>query len=98
TPQTALRDAERLVRVGAANPLVIDFLREDGQKPHEASLRIYNHGEPVSLSRRVPLLENMGFRVVSERTFEMGAGETGAGETAKGAPVYLHDMELESAD
>ncbi len=48
---------------------------------------IYHHGETVSLSRRVPLLENMGFRVISERTFEASAGD---------ARVFVHDMEIES--
>src|SRR5690606_19415098 len=44
---------------------------------------------PVALSRRVPLLENMGFRVISERTFEIGEPDEGQ--------VFLHDMQLESA-
>ena len=35
------------------------------------------------------MLENMGFRVISERTFEVG--EHGA------VPVFVHDMELENA-
>jgi glutamate dehydrogenase len=96
-PQTALRDAAKLVGISAGNPIGIAFLREDGQKPKEASLRIYHHGAPVALSRRVPLLENMGFRVVSERTFEIeGGGDTEPGSS--GSPVFLHDMELESAD
>ncbi len=43
----------------------------------------------MTLSRRVPILENMGFRVISERTFEVGDGETGR--------VFVHDMELKNA-
>ena len=42
------------------------------QKPEQAALKIYHHGSPVALSRRVPVLENIGFRVISERTFEVG--------------------------
>ncbi|MBX3531159.1 MAG: NAD-glutamate dehydrogenase [Rhizobiaceae bacterium] len=91
-PQIALRDAAMLAGVDAQNPIAIAFLREEGQKPAETSLRIAHHGAPVALSRRVPLLENMGFRVVSERTFEIDGDADGA------APVFLHDMELESAD
>jgi hypothetical protein len=45
--------------------------------------------QPVALSRRVPLLENMGFRVISERTFEIG--EKGDSQ------IFIHDMELENA-
>ena len=43
----------------------------------------------MALSRRVPVLENMGFRVISERTFEVGDDE--------GDKVFIHDMELENA-
>jgi glutamate dehydrogenase len=96
SPQTALRDAGKLAQISPDSPIGIDFVREEGQEPSETSLRIYHRGAPVSLSRRVPLLENMGFRVVSERTFHIeGAPEDGA---AAEASIFLHDMELESAD
>ena len=52
-------------------------------------MKIYHHGSAVALSRRVPILENIGFRVISERTFEIDDHPAG--------PVFLHDMELENA-
>jgi glutamate dehydrogenase len=88
TPEVGLRDAAALTGIGPDNPIAIGFHRDsDGAETH-ADLKIYHHGAPVALSRRVPLLENMGFRVISERTFEI---ETGDGV------AFLHDMELESA-
>jgi glutamate dehydrogenase len=84
----ALVDAERIGRISAENPILVDFYRDDGQGAEQASLKIYHHGSPVSLSRRVPILENAGFRVISERTFEIGEGS---------AKVFLHDMELENS-
>jgi glutamate dehydrogenase len=88
----ALRDAQYLSQVDAARTIAIDFYRDTGQKPSEASLKIYHHGAPVALSRRVPLLENMGFRVISERTFEVPDDGDGGKGTA-----FIHDMELENA-
>jgi glutamate dehydrogenase len=88
-PADAIRDAACIEALSAGNPIAIDLRREAGQAPEHAGLKIYHHGEPVALSRRVPLLENMGFRVISERTFEIDEGTA--------APVFLHDMELESA-
>lgn len=88
-PHTALIDASRIAALSAEDPLAIDFHRRADQSDTQAALKIYHFGTPVALSRRVPLLENMGFRVISERTFEMI--EPG------GSPVFLHDMELESA-
>lgn len=85
----ALLDASRIVSISPANPIAIDYYRDAGQMPEQASLKIYHHGSPVALSRRVPVLENIGFRVISERTFEIG--EDGSEK------VFLHDMELENA-
>ena len=72
-----------------SNPIAIDYYRHADQAPSQAALKIYHFGSPVALSRRVPVLENMGFRVISERTFEVGDDE--------GDKVFIHDMELENA-
>ncbi|MGX8011334.1 NAD-glutamate dehydrogenase [Mesorhizobium sp. ORM8.1] len=85
----ALTDAGRIAGINAANPIAIDYYRHADQKPHQAALKIYHFGSPVALSRRVPVLENIGFRVISERTFEVG--EDG------GDTVFVHDMELENS-
>ncbi len=90
TATVALVDAERITKVDADNPISIDYYRDTGQTATQASLKIYHHGSPVALSRRVPILENIGFRVISERTFEIGGNDAGK--------VFIHDMELESAD
>jgi glutamate dehydrogenase len=87
----ALVDAGRIAGIDADNPIDIDYYRDTGQSATQASLKIYHHGAPVALSRRVPILENIGFRVISERTFEIG------GDDASGM-VFIHDMELESTN
>ncbi|AEH85662.1 NAD-glutamate dehydrogenase [Mesorhizobium opportunistum] len=85
----ALVDAGRIAKIGADNPIAIDYYRHAEQKPHQAALKIFHHASPVALSRRVPLLENIGFRVISERTFEVGDVQSGR--------VFIHDMELENS-
>ena len=85
----ALRDAGRIAGLDASNPIAIDYYRHAEQGPSQAALKIYHFGSPVALSRRVPVLENMGFRVISERTFEVGDDE--------GDKVFIHDMELDNA-
>jgi glutamate dehydrogenase len=89
TAAEALLDARRVAVIGPERPIAIDYYRHAGQKPEQAALKIYHHGEPVALSRRVPILENIGFRVISERTFEVQGGPDG--------PTFIHDMELENA-
>ena len=88
-PKEALRDARRMASLGPDSPIAIDYYRHEGQPPERAALKIHHFARPVSLSRRVPLLENMGFRVISERTFEISDGQR---ET-----IFLHDMEIENA-
>jgi len=88
TPDEALVDARRIVALDANSRIDIDYYQHDGHKPNEVALKIFHFGAPVSLSRRVPLLEHMGFRVISERTFEV------ADENSES--VFVHDMELES--
>ncbi|TJV68346.1 MAG: NAD-glutamate dehydrogenase [Mesorhizobium sp.] len=85
----ALADAGRIAKISADSPIAIDYYRHADQKPNQAALKIYHHGSPVALSRRVPVLENIGFRVISERTFEVG------GDPA--VTVFIHDMELENS-
>lgn len=89
TAARALIDAGHIAKIGPDNPIVIDYYRDTGQTGEQASLKIFHHGSPVALSRRVPMLENMGFRVISERTFEIG--------DVASDKVFIHDMELENA-
>ncbi|MCV3238999.1 NAD-glutamate dehydrogenase [Mesorhizobium sp. ZC-5] len=89
TPAEALNDAREIASLDAGNPIAIDYYRQPDQRPEQAALKIYHFGTPVALSRRVPILENIGFRVISERTFEVGDPD--------GDTVFVHDMELENA-
>ncbi|ESZ18076.1 NAD-glutamate dehydrogenase [Mesorhizobium sp. L48C026A00] len=97
SPAEALADAGRIARISAANPIAIDYYRHANQEPHQAALKIYHHGSPVALSRRVPVLENIGFRVISERTFEVGDEASDMINTDQPGMVFIHDMELENS-
>ncbi|MBO6717265.1 MAG: NAD-glutamate dehydrogenase [Rhizobiaceae bacterium] len=89
SPRVALLDARQVLGVSRDRPAAIEFFRgDDLTDDTHCGLKIFHHGSPVALSERVPLLENMGFRVISERTFEIPRGDE---------CVFLHDMELESA-
>jgi len=88
SPKVALRDAAEIGRITEENPIAADFHRHPHQPTTHGALKIYHYGAPVALSRRVPILENMGFRVISERTFEI---------PTTGGVVFVHDMEIQSA-
>ncbi|MDE1991305.1 MAG: NAD-glutamate dehydrogenase, partial [Rhizobiaceae bacterium] len=92
TPEGAVSDLPDIIATASAEPIRIAFYvrRDDGVDI--LSLKIF-HGEGnLALSRRVPLLENLGFNVLSERTFDIYVT---AKDGATGH-VVLHDMELEA--
>ncbi len=62
------------------------FFRRERTPDDEVSLRLHHLDEPIPLSKRVPLLENLGFSVIDERTYCI-ARESGPG-------VFLHEMTL----
>ena len=90
----ALGDIEMLQQLSAERSRAVNLYRREGDPATRANLKVFSRGAPISLSARVPLLENMGFRVVNERTYNV-LPQTGAGESVR---VWLHDMTLERAD
>ncbi len=95
----ALEDIDMLQKLSAERPRAVNLYRREGDPDTRANLKVFSSGAPISLSARVPVLENMGFRVVNERTFNLTpqAG-VGAAVSTQAARVWLHDMTLERAD
>ncbi|MBV9557811.1 MAG: NAD-glutamate dehydrogenase, partial [Pseudolabrys sp.] len=90
SPAVAVQDVRTLEALSEARPLGVDFHRR--ADPNCVGLKVWSLGRPLPLSERVPVLENMGFRVVDERTFRIEPA------TGAKAPVWFHDMLLERAD
>src|SRR5215472_15945337 len=88
-PADAVADIRGLENLSAQRPLGVVFYRPRGVAPSRIGLKVFSQSRPISLSDRVPVLENIGFRVVDERTYHIAPAE--------GAEVWFHDMELESA-
>ena len=88
----AISDIETLESLSDARPRAVDLYRREGDPQTRINLKIFSPGASLLLSERVPLLENLGFRVVNERTYHV----TPAGAD-RSARVWLHDMALERA-
>ena len=73
----------------ADNPIGVELYRDASAGTASAGLKVLSRSRPIPLSERVPVLENMGFRVVDERTYHIQPHEA--------ADVWFHDMTLESA-
>ncbi len=93
-PDRAIEDMRRIERLSATKlPVAIDFYRDVGTQPNRLRAAVYRFGEPIRLSERVPLLENLGFSVIDERSYRVRPTIGGALRD-----VALHDMIIETAD
>lgn len=90
SPAIAVDNIRTMEGLSAERPLSVDFFAPHEAKSHCIGLKVWSFGGAIPLSSRVPMLENMGFKVVDERTYEIRP----AGSTH----IWLHDMTLESAD
>ena len=71
-------------------PLGVDFHHRLEEEQRAVGLKVWSYARPLPLSERVPVLENMGFRVVDERTHHI--------EPPDSPGVWFHDMLLERQD
>mgnify|MGYP002398907493 CR=1 FL=1 len=93
-PEDALADIEDIASCRADDAIRIAFYRQDSDPDNQIGLKIFHAETPLELSRRVPLLENLGFNVISEQTHELGYVDDDATTHA----VVLHDMEIARID
>lgn len=91
TAEEAVEDLRHVKACRDGAPISIAFHEVEGEDHPLLYLKIFHAGAHLPLSRRVPLLENLGFNVISERTFDIGLDE---GTDQEGL-VVLHDMELQ---
>jgi glutamate dehydrogenase len=87
----AIFDMERMEEIdgedGAGRRLGMNLFRPIGVDDDVLHLKVFHGGEPVPLSDIMPMLENMGVRVLAEVPFEISGG---------GMPhaIWLHDFEM----
>ncbi len=89
-PTTVAGDIRVVEGLSEQRPLGVDFRHPNVDEPSDVNLKVWSFGRPLPLSERVPVLENMAFQVVDERTYRI----TPEG----GARVWMHDMLLKRSD
>ncbi len=84
-----IADVTILEQLSDKRPRAVDLYRREGDDATRVNLKVFSRGTALPLSERVPLLENLGFRVVNERTYRVVPA--GAADAER---VWLHDMTL----
>lgn len=91
-PEVAVDDIATLDALSDTNPRAVSIGRRETDPPSQIRLKVFSRGTAIALSDRVPGLENLGFRVINERTYRVEPPGTGEAER-----VWLHDMLIERA-
>lgn len=92
TAAEVVADIRVIENLSNEKPLAINFYRAAEADGASINLKVWSCERPLPLSERVPLLENMGFSVIDERTYVVER------EEISGGTVWLHDMTLARAD
>ncbi|MGH8273536.1 MAG: NAD-glutamate dehydrogenase domain-containing protein, partial [Gammaproteobacteria bacterium] len=71
TPEEALRDIRSLRRLKNARSIDINLYRPANSSEGELRLKVFCREQPMVLSDVLPLLENMGLKVIAERPYDL---------------------------
>ncbi|VAW12904.1 NAD-specific glutamate dehydrogenase, large form [hydrothermal vent metagenome] len=87
-PQAGIIDAEKMESLATGSALAPN-LWEGGSSEGRLNFRLYHMNAPIALTDRLPILQNMGFRAINERSFEINRKAGGGHEC-----VWLHEIFL----
>ncbi|MET0764731.1 MAG: NAD-glutamate dehydrogenase [Blastococcus sp.] len=82
----AVVDIGRMEGVGGGDDLAMHLYRPLEAAPGTLRFKLFRHGQSVTLSDVLPLLENMGVHVVDERPYEV--------RPAGAEPIWIYDFGL----
>ncbi|WP_210394607.1 NAD-glutamate dehydrogenase [Motiliproteus sediminis] len=86
TPSNAVYDVQRLAEIEAGQPVAMSFYRMLEESSDLLRFKLLCEGEPLILSDIIPVLENLGMRVVGEHPYEVRRSD--------GREFWLHDFTL----
>lgn len=67
--RTAVYDIKHLEELSDKTPLGMSFYRPVGEISGHLRFKIYQYNQPIPLSDVLPILENLGLRIISERSY-----------------------------
>ena len=91
SPETSAADIHVIEAINEQRPLGVDLHHLADSDSRSVGLKVLSFARPLPLSERVPVLENMGFQVVNERTYRIAPA-------GRQHMLWLHDMRLGRKD
>jgi len=74
-------------RLDGSDDLAIDFYQDQQELEQHLRVTLFHRNEPLELSDMVPMLENLGFRVVMEHPYSIAPESEGV--------IWMQDFDLE---
>src|SRR5215472_12734786 len=84
--RAAVPDIEMMAKLTDAEPLAMALYRPLEAAPGTLRFKLFRRGGPVTLSDSLPMLENMGLKVLDERPYRIAPDGL--------PPVWMHDLGL----
>jgi glutamate dehydrogenase len=86
SPHVASFDVENIARLRDLDDLRMSLYKPRKRDTGILRFKLFKHGEPLPLSDVLPMLENLGMRIVSERPYELRMSE--------GHRVWIQDFDM----
>jgi len=84
--RTAVYDLQHIGELDEGEPLSLSLYRLVEEEGSGVNLKLFHREVPIPLSDVLPMMENLGLRVIGERPYEI---------TATDADYWIHDFDLE---
>ena len=85
-PQSAVADIHHFAKMDDGRPLSMEFYQSQDDHERHVHLKLYHFVKPLALADQIPIMKNLGLRVLSENPYLV---RSSAGET-----VWIHDFLL----
>ena len=93
TPELAANDVEQLAALAGPEDLRLSLHAVPREGTAGLRLKLYRQHDDIPLSDVLPLMENMGLKVISEHPYKLQASLDDGGSQ----PIYIQDFEVERA-
>jgi glutamate dehydrogenase len=93
TPSSAIYDVRAVENLAEGDGVGVHFFNIQKEPRNRCRLKLYHYDKAISLSARLPILENMGLRATEESTFTAMPGTNGDARL-----VFIHEVVLLSDD
>ncbi|MDP0588993.1 MAG: NAD-glutamate dehydrogenase [Candidatus Endonucleobacter bathymodioli] len=90
TPQSAAEDVSHFEKINMEMPISMGFYRELDDDPSVIHFKLYHLVEPLPLADQIPIIENLGLRVLGETPYLIHRNS--------GEVIWVHDFLLSLGD